>query len=103
MLGCCANFWGDFGGNVFEDGLFKTINSGNMKHARNILLGKVEPKDGIPCTTCNYYLAMEANSKWVERRLLWIRRMRLCVLRTVIPIAHLMGLHHLRRRLKSWK
>ena len=30
ILGCCRNFWGDFGGNAFTEGLFQSVNSGQM-------------------------------------------------------------------------
>ena len=39
MLGCCVNYWGDFGGNVFRDGLLATINGDKMRYARDMLLG----------------------------------------------------------------
>lgn len=27
LLGCCLNFWGDFGGNAFEQGLERILTS----------------------------------------------------------------------------
>ncbi len=27
VLGCCRNFWGDFGGNAFTDGLVSSLNN----------------------------------------------------------------------------
>lgn len=68
MLGCCRNFWGDFGGNAFTDGLAASVNSQKMRHAREMLLGRAAPVEGIPCTTCEIYLGMKAEGKWLDRR-----------------------------------
>jgi MoaA/NifB/PqqE/SkfB family radical SAM enzyme len=65
MLGCCRNFWGDFGGNVFRDGLEATVNNERMRYAREMLRGKAEPRDDIPCTTCEIYLGMKESSQWL--------------------------------------
>ena len=51
MLGCCVNYWGDFGGNVFRDGLLATINGDKMRYARDMLLGHRSARDDIPCAT----------------------------------------------------
>jgi FkbM family methyltransferase len=67
VLGCCRNWWGDFGGNAFEDGLLKSINSEKTKYARDMLLGKKKPMEGIPCTTCSMYMRMKAEDKWLIR------------------------------------
>jgi MoaA/NifB/PqqE/SkfB family radical SAM enzyme len=67
MLGCCRNFWGDFGGNAFEDGLHSSINSERMRYARDMLTGRRPPRDDIPCTTCSIYLGMKANGRWLNR------------------------------------
>ena len=61
LLGCCRNFWGDFGGNAFRDGLLNSINRKEIEYARGMLLGKHPAKDGIPCTTCSMYLDMQAD------------------------------------------
>src|SRR5262249_36360026 len=58
MLGFCMNFWGDFGGNAFSDGLLAAINSDKMRYARDMLLGHRPARDDIPCTTCEIYLGM---------------------------------------------
>jgi MoaA/NifB/PqqE/SkfB family radical SAM enzyme len=67
VLGCCRNFWGDFGGDAFEEGLLKSINSAKIKYARDMLLGKKPARKDIPCTTCSMYLHMKAESKWLTR------------------------------------
>ena len=68
VLGCCRNFWGDFGANAFEDGLLASVNSPNMRYARQMLLGKNPAKDGIPCSSCTVYEAMRAQGRWLQRR-----------------------------------
>ncbi len=56
ILGCCWNSWGDFGGNAFQDGYLSAINNEKINHAREMLLGYLEPIEGIPCTTCELYI-----------------------------------------------
>jgi|RhiMetdeSRZDD1v2_1073273.scaffolds.fasta_scaffold152513_4 Iron-sulfur cluster-binding domain len=68
VLGCCLNFWGDFGGNAFKDGLLNSINNERIDYARDMLLGKKTPREDIPCTTCSIYLGRKAGGKWVKRR-----------------------------------
>lgn len=62
-LGCCRNFWGDFGGNVLTDGLEGTFNGEKMRRARRMLLGDAGPFADIPCATCDLYLARRANGE----------------------------------------
>ena len=66
MLGCCRNFWGDFGANAFTDGLMDSVNSEKMVYAREMLLGEKPPRDDIPCTTCEIYLGMKADGKFLK-------------------------------------
>lgn len=68
LLGCCYQYWGDFGANVFEDGLSESLNNETMSYAREMLLGKKPAREGIPCTTCNVYQTMKTNEKWLDRR-----------------------------------
>lgn len=56
VLGCCRNFWGEFGGNAFRDGLKTVLNSERLKYARKMLLGRVPPRSDIPCATCEIFL-----------------------------------------------
>jgi len=67
MLGCCRNFWGDFGANAFTDGLVPAINSEKMRHARQMLRGNAPARDDIPCTTCEIYLGMRQSGRFLER------------------------------------
>jgi MoaA/NifB/PqqE/SkfB family radical SAM enzyme len=66
VLGCCRNFWGDFGGNVFADGLTESVNGPRMLYAREMLLGRRPAKEGIPCSTCDIFLGMRAGGNWLD-------------------------------------
>jgi MoaA/NifB/PqqE/SkfB family radical SAM enzyme len=65
-LGCCRNFWGDFGGNAFRDGLVPTLNSEKITYAREMLLGKQPPREDIPCSSCSVYQQKRATGQWME-------------------------------------
>jgi MoaA/NifB/PqqE/SkfB family radical SAM enzyme len=67
ILGCCRNFWGDFGGNAFTEGLSASLNNENIEYARGMLTGEKQARDGIPCTSCDIYRSMESSSKWLTR------------------------------------
>jgi MoaA/NifB/PqqE/SkfB family radical SAM enzyme len=58
VMGCCRNFWGDFGGNVFTDGLVSSVNGEKMSYARDMLRGRQPARDDIPCSSCEIYIAM---------------------------------------------
>lgn len=66
MLGCCRNFWGDFGANAFHDGLIESINSQAMDYARQMLQGRQPSRDDIPCTTCEIYIGMRADNRFLR-------------------------------------
>lgn len=65
ILGCCRNFWGDFGGNAFTDGLAESLNNEKMAYARDMVTGLKQSRDDIPCTTCEMYLAMRDRSRFI--------------------------------------
>ena len=67
ILGCSRNFWGDFGGNAFISGLYQSINSDKIKYARDMVLGKKPERDDIPCTTCDLYINMKADGRWLTK------------------------------------
>jgi MoaA/NifB/PqqE/SkfB family radical SAM enzyme len=67
VLGCCRNFWGDFGGNAFSEGLIESINNERMAYAREMLSGRQPPRDDIPCTTCEMYQAMQKRSRFINK------------------------------------
>ena len=64
MLGCCVNYWGDFG-NVFRDGLEETFRGEKMTYARKMLAGQAPPRADIPCVTCTYYQTMKQDNHWI--------------------------------------
>ena len=72
ILGCSRNFWGDFGGNAFTDGLVKALNNEKIVYAREMLLGHNAARDDIPCTTCEIYLNMKQEGNYL-RRPSWIQ------------------------------
>jgi len=65
LLGCCRNFWGDFGANAFEVGLSEAVNNEPMRYARAMLTGAAPARDDIPCTTCEIYIGMKENGRWL--------------------------------------
>jgi len=67
VLGCCRNFWGDFGGNAFTDGLVASLNNEKIAYAREMLRGAAPARHDIPCSTCAIYLDMRSNNRWVQR------------------------------------
>ncbi len=64
-LGCSRNFWGDFGGNAFTDGLLAVANNSKIRYAREMLTGRKPPRIDIPCTTCDIYQKMRSGKKWM--------------------------------------
>ena len=68
ILGCCRNFWGDFGGNAFTDGAAESLNNEKMVYARGMLTGQNPPRDDIPCTTCELYEGMRTRSRFIAPR-----------------------------------
>ena len=63
MLGCPINYWEDYG-NVFEKGLDVCLKSEKMQYARDMLMGKREPVEGVPCTTCKVYHGIRRDRAW---------------------------------------
>jgi MoaA/NifB/PqqE/SkfB family radical SAM enzyme len=68
LLGCCRNFWGDFGGNVFREGLAAAVNGERIAHAREMLQGRAPERADVPCATCEIYLTMKATGNHLERK-----------------------------------
>jgi MoaA/NifB/PqqE/SkfB family radical SAM enzyme len=95
ILGCCWNSWGDFGGNAFQDGYLPAINNEKITHAREMLLGRLEPIEGIPCTICELYIKRRERKRHLtlneiyRTRRLWYRAGRFAF--------------HLSRRLRGLK
>lgn len=65
LLGCCVNSWGNFG-NVFETPLATLWNQESITHARQMLLGKAQAKQDIPCSSCDIYRSMQSRSKYLN-------------------------------------
>lgn len=68
ILGCPRNFWAEFGGNAFKDGLLHSINSERIRYARKMLRGKKGAVPDIPCSTCDIYLSMQQNKTWLVKQ-----------------------------------
>jgi hypothetical protein len=66
-LGCCRNFWGDFGGNAFTDGLAACLTHEKMVYARGMLRGRNPARTDIPCSTCELFHSMQARGNWIAR------------------------------------
>jgi lipopolysaccharide biosynthesis glycosyltransferase/MoaA/NifB/PqqE/SkfB family radical SAM enzyme len=67
ILGCCRNFWKEFGGNAFKDALPAALNGEAIRYARRMLMGRAEARAGIACTTCEIYLWRQSNDRWIDR------------------------------------
>jgi MoaA/NifB/PqqE/SkfB family radical SAM enzyme len=67
VLGCCVNYWGDFGGNAFRDGLRASVNTEQIVYARAMLRGHAPPREDIPCTQCEHYEWMRKRGQWLDR------------------------------------
>lgn len=68
LLGCSRNFWGDFGGNAFRDGLVKSLNNEKIMYAREMLQGRQPTRRDIPCSTCELYQNRRESGKWLKRQ-----------------------------------
>ncbi|MBF0504774.1 MAG: radical SAM protein [Candidatus Omnitrophica bacterium] len=64
VLGCCANYWGDYG-NVFQGDLIGILNNERMNYARTMLLGRKKERKDIPCTQCSQYQRMKETNTWL--------------------------------------
>ena len=64
MLGCCVNYWAEFGGNAFDD-LSGAVNSPRMNYARAMLQGTAPPRDDVPCSSCDVYAIRRRLGRWV--------------------------------------
>ena len=100
VLGCCWNSWADFGSNVFKDGYISAINNDKIMYARNMLLGKVSPMEGLPCTSCHMYQKMRSNGKYLsEKEILDQNCILYCGVRSLYH--HLPRLQKLRKSVRS--
>jgi hypothetical protein len=65
VLGCARNFWAEFGGNAFTDGLLPSINSEKLRYARRMLQGDAPARNDVPCSSCEIYLGRRHDAQWV--------------------------------------
>jgi hypothetical protein len=65
LLGCCVNYWGDFGGNVFADGLANSARNPKMQSARKMLMGESPAVPDVPCTTCDQFRSLRESGRWL--------------------------------------
>ena len=65
LLGCSINYWGDYG-HVFSQRLKQGLSGERIRYARQMVLGRVEARDDIPCTRCKLYRAMKEKKTWVK-------------------------------------
>lgn len=69
LLGCCCLYWDDFGANAFKDGFLNALNSPKYVYAKNMLMGKAEPRDDIPCSKCEIYQELREKNIWMKNPL----------------------------------
>ena len=67
LTGCCRNFWGDYGVNVFHEGLEQSLASEKFRYAQRMLMGLAEARPDIPCATCDLYQTMRRDQRWITR------------------------------------
>lgn len=67
ILGCCVNYWGDYG-NAFKDGLLESLNNERMNYARDMLIGKKQEYKDIPCSNCTVYQLRKKNENWLTAK-----------------------------------
>ena len=65
MLGCCVNYWSDFGVNAFSSSLSEALASPKLEYARRMLTGQAEARDDIPCSTCGQYTQIRTSGHWL--------------------------------------
>ena len=92
VLGCCVNQWADYG-NAFEIGLIRALNNEKINYARGMLMGKVPPKDDIPCARCHHFKDFKNASLWINRKEIY----HLLFRQTLYPIYRRLRLYKLRK------
>jgi hypothetical protein len=65
VLGCCRNFWGDFGANAFQEGLVASLETPLLQQAREALMGRGPMDPRIPCATCDQFLTIQRDGRWI--------------------------------------
>jgi hypothetical protein len=65
VMGCCRNFWGDFGADAFHDGLSAALETPKLQQAKEALMGRAPMAPEIPCATCDLFLTMQRDGRWI--------------------------------------
>jgi hypothetical protein len=65
VMGCCRNFWSDFGGNAFTEGVMPVLTGERIAYARRMLTGNAAERPDIPCTTCDLYRTLKETRRWL--------------------------------------
>jgi MoaA/NifB/PqqE/SkfB family radical SAM enzyme len=65
VMGCCVNYWQDFGSNAFREGFATSIRHPNLEYARDMLRGRAEPRPEIPCTRCSHFEEIRKFGDWL--------------------------------------
>jgi MoaA/NifB/PqqE/SkfB family radical SAM enzyme len=66
LLGCCVNMWASFGENAFAVGVKKALAAEKLRYAKEMLQGRVPPRDDVPCTTCAIYKSRASDRHWLQ-------------------------------------
>jgi MoaA/NifB/PqqE/SkfB family radical SAM enzyme len=65
ILGCCINYWNNYG-NVFDfPDLLTALNNEKMTYARRMSAGQVPPIKDIPCASCHRYKIRRKEKNWI--------------------------------------
>jgi hypothetical protein len=84
VMGCCRNFWADFGANAFHDGLAASLETPKLQQAREALMGRIPMAPEIPCATCDLFLTMQRDGKWIAPKEVTLPPER--VLTSIVPV-----------------
>jgi len=66
LFGCCVNKERAFNTNVFEVGLINALNHPDFLYAKKMVMGKVPPKAGNPCTYCGMFKDMQEQNDFIN-------------------------------------
>ena len=66
ILGCCENYKDNFGTTDFTENIKDILNNPKIIYAKNMLTGKAPALEGIPCSSCYVYKAMQKENIWLD-------------------------------------
>ncbi|MBP7866317.1 MAG: hypothetical protein KA419_10235 [Acidobacteria bacterium] len=67
LLGCPCNC-DFFAVNVFESGLEKALANEDYVYAKQMVLGKANPRDDVPCSVCDIYRYRRAHGVYLDEK-----------------------------------